>query len=61
MACVSVQKLCDWIYGLQFFQEQILVVSDIDALYHIVVKHVEIFDTVDWFIEYVLLVSSLAS
>lgn len=32
-------------------QEQVLVVSDLDALHHIVVKHVDIFDTADWFLE----------
>ncbi|KZV75347.1 cytochrome P450 [Peniophora sp. CONT] len=34
-----------------FLGEQVLVTSDIDALHHIVVKHVDVFDTADWFLE----------
>ena len=35
-------------------QEQILVISDVGALHHVVVKHVDIFDTADYFLTYVL-------
>lgn len=34
-----------------YMQAQVLVTSDVDAMYHVIVKHVDIFDSVDYFRE----------